>query len=62
MDRNMRGKANQGKRRGIRKLGYEEWRRRELERLVIYSGYRDEDKLQMLKEVLGDGKGQGVYR
>lgn len=51
MDRNMRGKANAGKRRGIRKLGYEEWRRRELERLVIYSGYRDEDKIQMLKEV-----------
>jgi len=46
-----KGKESRWKRRGIKHLGYEEWRKRELERLVIYSGYRNTDKIQMLKEL-----------
>jgi hypothetical protein len=36
-----------------KKLGYEEWRKREIERLVLQSRISAENKIEFLKEVRG---------
>ena len=41
-----------------KELGYREWRRRELERLIIYSGSSVDDKLLMLQEVQNEQSNQ----
>ena len=49
----LRGGENAGKRRGIKKLGYEEWRKREIERLVLRSGVKAETKLEFMDVIRG---------
>lgn len=45
----------QKKRRKIKELGYEEWRKREIERLVMRSGMSVENKIIFLREVRSGG-------
>lgn len=49
----------QKKKRKIKTLGYEEWRKREIEKLVMRSGMSVENKIVFLKEVRDGHTNQG---
>jgi hypothetical protein len=48
-------KVNNRDKRRRKRLGYDEWRKREIERLVIYSGASGPEKLRMLESLRDEG-------